>query len=88
MSNLYCDNYATCNSYVYELASTQATTSKARAAGWHIFTGTTVGGKSHQGVLCPKCVGPNRPRLSPAPNVMDGQESLFSTSVEVMEQTP
>ena len=78
MANLYCDNYASCNSYVLQLATVEATETKARVRGWHIFTGATLGGEPHRGVLCPKCVGSSRPPLPKAGKVLEGQETLFN----------
>lgn len=77
MSNLYCDNYSTCNSYVLDLGTAERTETKARVRGWHIFTGTTIGGDPHRGVLCPTCLGPSRRGGSVPPKVLPGQEGLF-----------
>ena len=73
--NLYCDNYATCGSLVFDQGSKDRTEFKARARGWHLYDGTTLGGKEHRGVLCPRCVGSSR-KLAPPPDALD-QDGLF-----------
>jgi hypothetical protein len=78
VSNLYCDNYSTCNSVVLSLKTPEATETKARVRGWHIFDGTTLGGRPHRGVLCPRCVGPSRPPVGSLSKVLPGQEELFA----------
>jgi hypothetical protein len=75
--SLYCDNYSSCNSYLYGLATKEATETKARVRGWHLFDGTTIGGAPHRGTLCPKCVGPHRGPVISGRRVLEGQEALF-----------
>lgn len=75
--SLYCDNYSTCNSYLYGLATKEATETKARVRGWHLYEGVTMGGAPHLGVLCPKCIGPHRAPVIRVCPVLDGQEALF-----------
>jgi hypothetical protein len=70
--NLYCDNYATCNGWLRDHDETYA-----RTKGWHIFHGTNMGGGSHEGVLCPRCVSTRRRALDPAPPLQPGQQELF-----------
>jgi hypothetical protein len=81
MSNLYCDNYQTCNSYILDLGSTYKTEYRARAAGWHIFHGEDQSGKQHDAVLCGHCVDAKRRKLDPAPEPQRGQQELFSFEV-------
>lgn len=73
--NLYCDNYASCHEMMVDRGTASATTARARAAGWHIFDGTTMGGSEHHAVLGPRCVGTNR-SLPPAPVGLSGQMEL------------
>jgi len=75
--NLYCDNYATCHEMVLDRDGAVATEAVARAKGWHIFDGTTVGGQEHRAVLGPACVGGHRRALDPAPSPQAGQLELF-----------
>jgi hypothetical protein len=49
----------------------------ARVKGWHIFEGETLGGTTTVVHLCPKCVGTNRSKLPPAPERLDGDQTLF-----------
>ncbi len=69
--NIYCDNYAACNSMLVD-----RTVEQARAKGWHIWTGTNLSGTFLTIMLCPACVGPRR-NLRPAPGVLEGQLELF-----------
>lgn len=59
--NIYCDRYAECNS-VY-LDRGPKTKEMARARGWVIWTGTTLGGKEQEVILCDFCVDTSRRRL-------------------------
>jgi len=75
--NLYCDNYATCHEVLIDRGTRSANLARARAAGWHIFDGYTIGGDELYSVLGPGCVGTHRSRLTPAPMVQSGQQELF-----------
>lgn len=74
MKSLFCDNYATCRGMVLGLYTDEATITRARVRGWHIFFGQTTDGRPHQGILCPGCVGTSRPtKVMP---VLPGQLEL------------
>lgn len=85
ISNLYCDNYQTCNSYVLGLNTIQATENRARARGWHIFHGEDHGGREHHAVLCAHCVDAKRRALDPAPPLQRGQQELFTLDIAIGE---
>lgn len=72
---LRCDNYAICHSEITEQGSRAATAERARAKGWHLFDGVTLGGSRLISVLCRQCVG--RRQLERAPETLPGQEELF-----------
>lgn len=74
--NLECDHFADCGEEVTTQGTIQATLARARAKGWHIFIGDTNGGEQVSWVLGPQCVG-QRARPARAPEVLDGQQSLF-----------
>lgn len=88
VKNLYCDNYTTCNSYVMALNTTEATESRARARGWHIFHGEDHAGREHHAVLCHHCVDAKRRKLDPAPPLQPGQQELFEFKVIIDERAP
>ena len=71
--NLYCDNYATCNQVVIARGEAGETVQLARAKGWHLYAGFTLGGKYIDIKLCPACIGTPRSKLSAAPAHLDGQ---------------
>jgi hypothetical protein len=73
---LQCDNYADCGGQILAEGTMAFTMTRARAKGWHIFTGATEGGRAVVWKLCPECVGA-RARLPKAPDVLPGQEQLF-----------
>jgi hypothetical protein len=75
--NIYCDNYSTCNEVMFDRGSEVATKTRARAGGWHIFDGTTIGGAEHHATLGPVCAGMRRRALDPAPPLQPGQIELF-----------
>ena len=85
MSNLYCGNYAVCQGMMLDRGDELVNETHARAKGWHIFRGKTMGGGLHEGVLCPKCADNHRRRLSPAPPLQPGQRELFEIEVIVDE---
>ena len=88
MSNLYCDNYQTCNSYSLGLSTVEETEHRARARGWHIFHGEDQGGKEHHAVLCVHCVATKRQKLNPAPPLQPGQQELFEITAIVDRKAP
>lgn len=77
--DLLCDNFLICRSYVFKLNTLTLTLAVARARGWHVFDGTTIGGADVKAVLCPMCVG-QRNRLAAAPALLPGQEELFDAT--------
>lgn len=81
-SNLYCDNYRTCNGIMMAQGSEYQTESMARAKGWHIYKGVTIGGEEHVALLCGACASPHR-RLPKAPAVLPGQQELIEIRVIV-----
>lgn len=73
--NLYCDNYSSCRSVVYD--QDERTEIVARVRGWKVYDGPNLDGtKQLKVVLCRKCCRDNR-ELPPAPLALDGQEGLF-----------
>ena len=75
-----CDNYSVCGGDMPLAVSEDS----ARAKGWHIFHGTTIGGAPADGVLCPDCAKSSRTqgrRLGVPPA---GMEPLF----EVVDPRP
>lgn len=67
--NLYCDRYATCGEYVLDRGPD--TQNVARAKGWHLWRGTTMGNREQEVILGPKCVEAGRRMLKstdPLPN--------------------
>ena len=77
MSSFYCDNYATCNSYLSTRDSVTQTEAHARAKGWHLWRGITEGGKRTEVTLCGRCVESKRRQLAPAPRPLEGDLQLF-----------
>lgn len=83
MTNLFCDNYAECQGMMLDRGNDLINESHARAKGWHVFHGQTLGGSVHEGLLCPRCADNHRRRLSPAPALLPGQRELFEIEVVV-----
>ena len=78
--NLYCSNYAQCNSFYPDQGGNETTEQRARARGWHIFHGVTIGGKAHNEALCEKCATNSHYR--PPAKPLEGQDELFSGTQE------
>lgn len=58
--DIYCDRYSECNSvYMNRGPNTEE---MARARGWVIWRGSTMGGKEQEVRLCDKCVEASRRR--------------------------
>lgn len=76
--HLHCDNFATCGNRMLRQATDIGTENLARARGWHLWTGQTMGGQPATVVLCPRCSDSGRRRLPPAPETLDGQLNLFT----------
>jgi hypothetical protein len=83
MNFLHCDNYATCQMTVRRLDTDQATDNAARAKGWHIWEGQTMGGHQQRKVICPKCMGSNRSRLPIPPPRLPGDRELIQFEILV-----
>lgn len=76
--NLYCDRYSTCGALVFDQGTEELTRAKARARGWHLYTGTNLPGtRQLVAVLCKKCVDGRRRDLPAAPATIEGQPALF-----------
>lgn len=75
--NLYCDNYSDCNEVMFSRGAKPATVIFARAKGWHIYDGNTIGGAELHATLGPQCVGAHRRALAPPPPLRPGQIELF-----------
>jgi hypothetical protein len=78
MDQLRCDNYVTCKASVPVQASEAQTSMLARARGWHLWSGTTMGGEHKRVVLCKQCVGQHARYRMPAPVDPLGQDRLFA----------
>lgn len=50
---------------------------RARAKGWHIWEGETMGGKHQRIVLCPRCIGTSRSRLPSEARPLQDDQTLF-----------
>ena len=74
--HLCCDNWPECDSKTPALSTMKATHDRARAGGWHIWQGLTMGGGISQSIaLCPRCVGRHaRPKVAPR---LEGDVPLF-----------
>jgi hypothetical protein len=59
--NLYCDRYSVCNSMYMDRGSN--TEEMARAKGWIVWQGETMGGKLQEVILCDLCVDASRRRV-------------------------
>lgn len=78
--NLYCDNYATCNSVLFELHNDPRINEiLAMAKGWAFYEGKSLTGKKLKVVYCKKCIHGRRRDLPPAPEYLSGQLELELT---------
>lgn len=77
--SLLCDNYAKCNGAIL----VDVTDDRARAAGWHLWSGKTMGGREATVKLCPSCVGQNRRPDAHLPKLMPGDQTMIQFEVEV-----
>lgn len=73
----YCDNYASCNSFLIVRDLVFQTEAHARAKGWHLWRGITEGGKRTEVTLCGRCVDSKRRQLAPASPPLEGDVHLF-----------
>lgn len=81
--NIYCDRYSVCNSMLLDQGSVARNEAHARAKGWHLWNGFTLGGKRQSVILCYRCVESKRRELNPAPEHLNGQLDLFELVVRV-----
>jgi hypothetical protein len=72
--NVYCDNYATCNSAVLDWSLDYPSDDELRVRGWAVFRGESMTGKHLDVKLCGKCMASHRPTRA---EVLEGQEELF-----------
>ena len=56
-----------CPSLVPARATTRETDDAARAAGWSIWRGRSIGGQEQTTVVCDRCQGSKRSKPSPEP---------------------
>jgi hypothetical protein len=59
--DMYCDRYAECRAVILDRGP--KTEDYARAKGWHIWRGTTMGGKEQEVILCARHVEAGRRML-------------------------
>jgi hypothetical protein len=78
--SIFCDNFATCNETVFHDSE-----ERARVKGWHIWEGTTMGGKHQRVVLGPRCVGKRQRPDKDLPPLMPGDQTMIQFEVEVEE---
>lgn len=69
--NMICDRFSVCNSTFPDRG--EGTENYARAKGWHIWRGMTLGGKEHEVTLCNRCVESHRRQLKPEHQELPGQ---------------
>ena len=73
---IQCDNYATCGNARVRAGSLEFSIESARARGYHIWTGYTIGGTKMSAILCDECVGKKERRhLKSVP--LEGDQPLF-----------
>lgn len=74
--DILCDNLPVCGGKLEDRGAGTPTETELRVKGWHIYHGTTIGGASHDAVLCPSCAS-NR-RRAPTPEQQSGQQELWT----------
>lgn len=72
--NISCDNAAVCKAKPLDFGDDQINEARARARGWHIWSGYTHGGLYVTVRLCGSCVGAQRRALPPAPGSVEGDQ--------------
>lgn len=72
--NVYCNNYATCNSVILDWSKDRPTDDMLRARGWRTWNGLSMTGAPLDVILCEKCCSSTRPKPT---QVLEGQEELF-----------
>jgi hypothetical protein len=79
---VFCDNFATCNGS-FRFSDVQPSDDRLRAAGWHIFDGTTMGGKTHNVKLCRRCAGGRQDKGMPP--LLPGEQTMIQIEVATDE---
>jgi hypothetical protein len=69
--NLYCDRFSVCNSMILDRGPD--TENVARAKGWHLWKGTTMGGQEQEVTLCDTCVEAGRRVIRPKVELLPDQ---------------
>lgn len=72
--NILCDRIDVCGSMILDRGA--ETVNVARARGWHMWQGQTLGGEYQEVILCPVCVEAGRRFLGPRTKPLEGQETL------------
>ena len=72
--NIYCDRFSVCHSVVMERGDN--TEMVARAKGWHLWRGQTIGGQYQEVILCDKCVEAGRRITRPRNTPLADQEPI------------
>jgi predicted RNA-binding Zn-ribbon protein involved in translation (DUF1610 family) len=67
----------TCRELVDSGDNRVMTIARARARGWGVFDGRTIGGSAMVSHICPQCRGTNRSRLPAPPPRLEEDEQLF-----------
>lgn len=81
--DLYCDRFSACESKILDRGPD--TESAARAKGWHIWRGQTMGGKDQEVHLCHKCVESGRRMLKTA-EALPGQYPIPQLQIIKMDE--
>lgn len=83
MTNVYCDNYKTCNGVVLDWSPHRPSDDHLRVRGWRTWKGPSLTGQELDVTLCPRCVQSHPLR---APMVLEGQEVLFGDAEDQPNQ--
>lgn len=60
-----------CLSYIPARSTQHETDDAARAAGWSVWRGLSIGGQRQLTIKCSKCLGTKRSQASPSPEPYD-----------------
>ena len=72
--NISCDNAPGCKTKPLDFGDDEVNEERARARGWHIWSGYTHGGAYVTVRLCGSCVGAHRRALPKAPEAVEGDQ--------------
>ena len=72
--NISCDNASVCKTKPLNFGDDAVNEERARARGWHIWSGHTHGGEYVTVRLCGSCVGAHRRALPRAPGPAAGDQ--------------